>query len=94
MVQSEKRIDEYEEGAVGGLRKALGEIGGKQPGDVGKGSKVLVDVLTMTGCADGKQVPVRIALGSDAPGVIRGKCESTVKLLEEWDRVTTKTDHE
>jgi hypothetical protein len=94
MVQSEKRIDEYEEGVVGGLRKTLGEIGGKQPGDVVKGSRVLVDVLTMTGSAEGRDVPVRIALGSDAPGAIRGKCESTIKLLGEWDHVITKTDHE
>jgi NAD(P)-dependent dehydrogenase (short-subunit alcohol dehydrogenase family) len=90
-IKSEKRIKEYDESAVGEIRKVLDQVNQNQPGDVVKGCKVLVDILTMAG---GKEVPMRVALGSDSPPVIRGKCEETLKLLQEWDGVTTKTDHE
>jgi NAD(P)-dependent dehydrogenase (short-subunit alcohol dehydrogenase family) len=94
VVHSEKLLPEYENGELGKLRKMLGEINGKQIGDVAKGCKVLVDVLTMTDVAEGKEVPVRVPLGADAHAIIKGKCESTLKLLGEWDGLTTKTDYE
>jgi NAD(P)-dependent dehydrogenase (short-subunit alcohol dehydrogenase family) len=93
-MKSEKRIKEYDESAVGEIRKILDQVNNNQPGDVVKGCKVLVDILTMTGVAEGKEVPIRVALGSDSPVAIRGKCEDTIKLLEEWDGITNKTDHE
>jgi hypothetical protein len=94
VVHSEKLIPEYEDGELGKLRKMLGEIDGKQIGDVTKGCKVLVDVLTMTGVAEGREVPIRVSLGADAHAVIKGKCESTLELLEEWNGLTTKTNFE
>ena len=93
-VKSEKRIKEYDESVVGQVRETLDKVDNNQPGDVVKGAKVLIDILTKTGAADGKDVPIRVALGSDSPVVIRGKCEETVKLLDEWDGITNKTDHE
>jgi len=84
----------YDEGAVGALRTGLEGVNGNQPGDVEKGAKVIVDVLTMTGAAEGREAPMRVVLGSDAPGVVRGKCEDTIRLLEEWDGITNVTDHE
>lgn len=93
-MQSEKRIDVYEDGAIGKLRKTLAEMEGKQPGDVAKGCKVLVEILTMTGRSEGREIPLRIPLGSDAAIMIKKKCESTIKLLNEWDDLITKTDHE
>ncbi|KAH8704597.1 hypothetical protein GQ44DRAFT_512029 [Phaeosphaeriaceae sp. PMI808] len=92
-VKSQTRLKVYEESAVGVVRKTLDETDNNQPGDVVKGCKVLVDILTGTGAAEGKEVPIRIALGSDAPGVIGAKCEETLKLLQEWDGVTNVTDH-
>jgi hypothetical protein len=91
MMHAENVLACYEETAVGASRKVLAATDGAQPGDVAKGSKVLVDVLLMEG---GREVPPRIALGSDARGIIGGKCEATLKLLEEWDEVVTKTDLE
>jgi NAD(P)-dependent dehydrogenase (short-subunit alcohol dehydrogenase family) len=93
-VESQKRIKEYDETVVGETRKTLKEVNNNQPGDVVKGAKVLVDILTKTGVAEGREVPQRVALGSDSPVVIRGKCEETIKLLEEWDGVTNNTDHD
>jgi hypothetical protein len=59
-----------------------------------KGCKVLVDVLTMTGVAERKEISNRVSLGADAHKIIKEKCESTLKLLEELEGITTKTDYE
>jgi hypothetical protein len=69
-------------------------MNGKQIGDVAKGSKVVVDVLMHTGLAEGRDVPMRIAVGSDAPTAVRGKLQATEALLGEWDPITTNTDHD
>lgn len=93
-VTSEKRIKEYDETAVGQTRELLKQVDNHQPGDVVKGCKVLIDILTKSGVASGKDVPIRIALGSDSAPVIRGKCEETIKLLDDWQGIVDKTDHE
>ncbi|KAH6877679.1 hypothetical protein BKA58DRAFT_80291 [Alternaria rosae] len=93
-VQSEKRIDVYEDGDVGELRKWLEGKHGTQRGDTAKACRVIVDVLTMSGCAEGKEIPIRLMLGEDAHEVIREKCESTLKLLDEWEGAATNTDYD
>ena len=93
-VVSEKQLKEYDESTVGQVRAKLDETDNHQPGDVIKGSKVLIDILTRTGLAEGKEVPIRVALGSDSPTVIRDKLKRTEALLDEWDPITTNTDHE
>ncbi|KAL1606465.1 hypothetical protein SLS60_003869 [Paraconiothyrium brasiliense] len=93
-IQSKERIQAYEESAVGETRRALNQTDGKQMGDVVKGCRVLADVLTKSGVAEGKEVPVRVALGSDSPPTIREKIRQTEKLLDEWEGVTMATDHE
>ncbi|KIV94992.1 hypothetical protein PV10_02701 [Exophiala mesophila] len=60
-----------------------------QPGDVKKGSKVIIDVLTG---ATGKDIPIRLPLGPDSYDFIKGKCEGTVKLLDEWKDLTSSTN--
>jgi NAD(P)-dependent dehydrogenase (short-subunit alcohol dehydrogenase family) len=92
-VPSQKTLQCYQESAAGATRTMLGAYGGQQPGDVEKGAKVVVDVLMMEGVAEGREVPMRVALGSDSPVVIGRKCRDTLKLLEEWDGITNKTDH-
>ncbi|KAF2629314.1 NAD(P)-binding protein, partial [Macroventuria anomochaeta] len=92
-IKSEKRIKEYDATAVGKIRARLDEIDNNQPGDIVKGSRVIVDILTKSGAAEGKEVPIRVALGSDCSRGIREKIDDTLKLLEEWDPITTKTDH-
>lgn len=93
-IKSEKQIKDYEDTATGQLREMLDKANNNQPGDVVKGSKVIVDILTKSGVAEGKKVPIRVALGSDASPVIRGKIDGTIKLLDEWDTITTDTDHQ
>ncbi|KAK7189894.1 hypothetical protein DPSP01_008399 [Paraphaeosphaeria sporulosa] len=93
-VNSEKTIEAYEESAAGQTRRGLEGHDGKQVGDVKKGCRVLVDILTMSGVAEEQEVPIRVALGSDSGPTIREKCERTMRLLDEWEGVTGKTDHE
>jgi NAD(P)-dependent dehydrogenase (short-subunit alcohol dehydrogenase family) len=93
-VKSEKRIQEYDDTVVGQVRATLDKVNNNQPGDVVKGSKVLVDVLTRTGVADGKEIPMRVILGSDCASVVRAKCAETIELLDEWEDITTRTNHE
>lgn len=93
-ISSAVRLEEYDGTQVGKLRAGLSAMDNKQPGDVAKGSKILVDILTHTGLAEGKDVPIRVALGSDASPAIRKKLQATEALLGEWDFITTNTDHE
>jgi NAD(P)-dependent dehydrogenase (short-subunit alcohol dehydrogenase family) len=93
-VKSEKRIKEYDETDVGAVRALLDEVNNNQPGDVVKGAKVIVDILTKSGASEGKEVPMRVALGADSSASIREKIRATLSLLEEWDPITTKTNHE
>ncbi|KAF2465721.1 NAD(P)-binding protein [Lindgomyces ingoldianus] len=93
-VESAVRIKAYDETEVGALRKKFTEVDNNQPGDVKKGCKVLIDILTHTGLAEGKEIPIRVALGSDSPLVIMNKIRQTEDLLKEWDLITTNTDHE
>lgn len=93
---SKLRLDAYEDESTptGKMRKALEVTGGKQPGDVKKGCKVIVDMLTRSGVAEGRELPVRIVLGKDCDGIIRKEIADTVRLLDEWRDVSTSTDHD
>jgi hypothetical protein len=73
------------------VRRIFEERNNKQAGDVEKGCRVIFEVLTKKG---GKEIPMRLALGSDAYETIKKKCDDTKALLEEWKEVMTSTDHE
>ncbi|KAF1961739.1 NAD(P)-binding protein [Byssothecium circinans] len=92
-VMSKKVIKEYDETITGETRRQTEATDNKQTGDVIKGCKVIVDILTKTGGAEGREVPVRVALGSDAPVVIRKKIKETEELLKGWEGFTADTDH-
>lgn len=87
-------IPDYDGTASRKTAEGLEAYNNNQPGDIVKGAKVMVEVLTSSGVAAGKEVPLRLALGSDAYQVITGKCQATISLLDEWKDITTKTDHD
>ncbi|KAF2751377.1 estradiol 17-beta-dehydrogenase [Sporormia fimetaria CBS 119925] len=93
-VYSRETMEMYQKGEPGELRRTLEVVDNRQPGDVGKGARVLVDVLTKSGGAQGREVPIRVPLGSDCPEVIRRKIRETEEILREWEPITTKTDHD
>ncbi|KAI0506966.1 hypothetical protein F5B22DRAFT_638931 [Xylaria bambusicola] len=85
---------EYKGTAVEASRKAIAAVNNRQLGDVDKGAKVIVDVLTGTGVAAGKAFPIRLPLGSDCVRDIRAKMASTEALIQEWEDVLLSTDHD
>ncbi|KAI1391046.1 NAD(P)-binding protein [Hypoxylon trugodes] len=86
--------EEYKDTAVPSLKKILNQVDNNQPGDVKKGAKVIVDVLTQTGVAQGKEIPIRLILGADALEVIRTKIADTEAIIKEWYDVIVSTDHD
>jgi NAD(P)-dependent dehydrogenase (short-subunit alcohol dehydrogenase family) len=89
------RIAAYEDEATpsGQVRKGLQAHDGNQLGDVKKGASMCVDILTCSGVAEGRELPLRAVLGSDCVEVIRGKCQSTLELLDSWAQISVKSDH-
>ncbi|KAI0405858.1 hypothetical protein F4802DRAFT_137733 [Xylaria palmicola] len=86
--------DEYKGSVVESTRAALAKYNNKQPGDVAKGARAIVDVLTGSGAAAGKEFPIRIVLGRDCMNDIRAKIARTEKLMKEWEEVILSTDHD
>lgn len=85
---------EYKGTTVEATRNALVAYNNHQPGDVVKGAKIIVDVLTGTGVAAGKEFPIRILLGRDCMTDVRAKMERTERLIKEWEDVIVSTDHD
>lgn len=90
-VLAQKKLDEYKD-----MREAIGSYmdsqDGSQPGDPEKAAKVILDVVTATGCAEGKEIPLRLPLGSDAIETIGKKCKDTQEVLEQWGDIIKSTD--
>lgn len=93
-VRSSKRLDAYEdpETPAGKVRSLLDAVNGNQPGDPKKGTQVIVDILTKTGVAKGKEIPIRIILGTDCVNVVKKECKSVMESLTEWEDIFTSTD--
>ncbi|KAI1651702.1 uncharacterized protein F4817DRAFT_323343 [Daldinia loculata] len=87
-------MEEYKNTPVNVTRDRLNSVDNYQPGDVVKGAKVIVDVLTQTGVAEGKKIPVRLVLGRDAFEAIKDKIQSTEALIKEWEDIIVSTDHD
>lgn len=88
------KIDAYAGTAARGGMDALDQVNDKQPGDVVKGCKVIVDILTQTGPAAGRKIPERVAIGADATPFIQKRCTDVIESLEEWKDITTNTNHD
>lgn len=82
-------IEDYEGSAVRKGEKMMEAVNGKQPGDVLKGARVIVDVLTEK---TGKEVPLRLVIGSDAYRSIKATAEEVLATLEESKELICSTD--
>ncbi|KAL4860382.1 hypothetical protein BDV12DRAFT_191736 [Aspergillus spectabilis] len=89
---TKREIEAYrdERTPSGKVRSVLGQVDGNQPGDVKKGVKVLVDVLT----EDKKELPVRVVLGRDCIEVVRQKSRGILEEMDAWAAIGGSTDHE
>jgi hypothetical protein len=59
----------------------------QQPGDPVKGVALILDVVKTAG----EDFPVSLALGDDALGTIRKKCNETMELLDKWADKSSNT---
>ncbi|KAH9218703.1 oxidoreductase,short chain dehydrogenase-like protein [Leptodontidium sp. 2 PMI_412] len=63
-----------------------------QPGDPAKGVQRIIDTVKGENDAVGKEFPISLALGTDAVEHIRKNCQETLKLLDEWEKVSSDTN--
>ncbi|CAP61358.1 uncharacterized protein PODANS_4_20 [Podospora anserina S mat+] len=78
---------------VGATNDAFEAYDRKQPGDPEKAAQLIVEALTGTGRAQGRPLPARFSVGSDAYQIVSGILDSQKKELEEWKDLSTTTDH-
>lgn len=72
----------------------LAGISHQQDGDPVKGASVIIDVLTQSGVAAGRPIPLRLPVGPDSIVDIGNKCRSILALLEDWKDVVSSTNHD
>lgn len=89
-----RRIQDYDGSKTRATEIQVGQLDQKQPGDVQKGVNVMVDIITGTGVAEGKKLPGRLIVGSDAYGMVRSVCEHHIKTFDDWESIITQTDHQ
>ncbi|KAI0097348.1 hypothetical protein GGR51DRAFT_541134 [Nemania sp. FL0031] len=66
---------------------------GSQLGDPVKGVEILYDVITSTGIAAGRDLPVFLPLGSDASEQITKTAKETISTIEEWADIASQSDY-
>ncbi|GKT74497.1 short-chain oxidoreductase [Colletotrichum tofieldiae] len=74
------------------VRAGAEAIPGTEVGDPEKAVARIVELVRGDGMAAGREVPLRVALGSDGWGRIREKCETVVRVGAEWEDVARSTD--
>ena len=84
-------ISDYDDVSAG-IAGFVAATNGSQPGDPRKLVERVIDVVKAEGMAAGKAMPPRMPLGPDALAVLRGKCEATLKICEEWEGLIVSTD--
>ncbi|RYP63502.1 hypothetical protein DL771_009247 [Monosporascus sp. 5C6A] len=85
------RIPDYAEFNAA-VCKAEASIAGNEPGNAEKAVAIMIDLIKGTGVAAGKQVPLRVPLGSDGWARIRAKCENMLKICDDWEEIAKSTD--
>ncbi|KAJ4165094.1 hypothetical protein LMH87_006741 [Akanthomyces muscarius] len=90
-VRAKKIIDELDKGA-GATIGALDALDRQQPGDPVKGAALIVEVLTGSGRAEGRDLPPRLVVGRDAYEFVTGNMNSNRVNLGLWKDLATSTD--
>ncbi|CRK11011.1 hypothetical protein BN1723_009218, partial [Verticillium longisporum] len=91
-LHAEERLGAYRDGPAAEKMADLDRSNDNQAGDPVKAAEVIVDVLTRSGMAEGRAIPLRLVLGTDCLATVRQKCKDTVALLDEWQAVSASTD--
>lgn len=64
-----------------------------QPGSPEKFVRLALDLVREEGCAQGKDIPFRLPVGTDAVEEIRRKLRETAAAMDAWEGVITSTDY-
>lgn len=75
-----------------GVRAAEAGLVGSEPGDARKAVERMIEIVKGLGMASGKDIPLRVPLGTDTWQRIKAKCEETLKICNEWEKVAKSTD--
>ena len=65
---------------------------GNEPGDPVEAVRLMIELVKGTGVAEGKTVPLRMPIGSDAFAPIKGKCEETLEIIQQWEGIGKISD--
>ncbi|TRM60748.1 hypothetical protein BD626DRAFT_503731 [Schizophyllum amplum] len=71
------------------FRARYASIPGTEKGDPAKAMEALVDVVRGEGKAAGREIPMYLMLGEDAVSDVRTKFARVLKIVAEWEEVTT-----
>jgi len=81
-------IADYEDSAVGKMRKNIGHLHGKQPGDPKKLAELVVKL------AHSENPPLHLPIGKDAVSMFKNNLAKMSKEVEEWEALSSATDHD
>lgn len=79
-------MDIYDATPAGMTRAGLSSHGGSEPGDPVKAAAAILKAI------DAEQPPLRLILGTDALGWVRGKLDGLNANIAEWEHVTLSTE--
>jgi len=83
---AEAELEAYKD-TVALRRVAVKDLHGNQPGDPAKLASVVVQI------ASGDHPPRHLPIGRDSVAAIRAKYNSTAKEVDEWEELSSSTDH-
>ncbi|EXM21594.1 Short-chain dehydrogenase/reductase SDR [Fusarium oxysporum f. sp. vasinfectum] len=87
----EARVPEYAQFNEA-VRQAEATLTESSPGDPEKAVARMIELVRGTGFAEGKKVPLRVALGSDSWSRVKTKCEETLEICQEWEDMAKSVD--
>lgn len=90
-VRAERHIDELDQG-TSGTHDILAAYNRQQPGDPVKAAKLIVEGVTGTGRCEGRELPARWLIGSDAHQYVTAVLDQQRNAMEQWKDLTTTTD--
>ncbi|CAK7215002.1 hypothetical protein SBRCBS47491_002341 [Sporothrix bragantina] len=87
------RLAVYDNTPASQVRANLAVANDAQIGDVVKAARIIVDVMTRTGVANGRKAPTHLVLGADCVDTARKTWADREASLKEWEAVSRSTDH-
>ena len=84
--RSERVIADYADTPAGKVRAMLEQYHGHEPGDPAKAARAILQLV------DAASPPLRLVLGPDALGWLRGRLASVGKNYDDWQRLSESTN--